>query len=139
MGRAVLGLVVAAAVAAPAWADGIGDMLKCKRMLEPFTESVEICTAALNSGDLTERHIADTLMTRGFLYYRLGELDVALRDLNLSIDYNPEVAQAYYYKGLIFEALGEDQRADGQFRNAYLYAPDDPEIAAKMAVRALLN
>ena len=100
-------------------------------------ETVEVCTAALNSGDLTERYIADTLMTRGFLYYRLGELDMALRDLNLSIDYNPEVAQAYYYKGLTFEALGDDQRADGQYRNAFFYDPNDPEIAAKMAARAL--
>ena len=40
---------------------------------------------------------------------------------------------------LVFEAQGEVARADGQYRNAFLLAPADPEILAKMRERSLLN
>lgn len=139
MGRITLVILVGLGFACPASADGIADMLKCKRMPEPLSETLEVCSAALNSGDLKESDIGDTLFYRGVVHYRLGDLIGALNDLNLSIDYNPEVALAYYYKGLTFEAQGEEKRADSQYKNAYFYDPENAEIGAKMAERALLN
>ena len=113
-------------------------MLTCKRMQEPLADLVPVCTQALNSKDLREMDVADTLLHRGWILLKLGEVDGALVDLSLSIDYNPEVGKAYFLKGLAYEAIGEDKRADGQFKNAYFYDPEDTEIATKMAERGLL-
>ena len=143
MGRILkrLSLVILVAVgvaSSAALADGIADMLTCKRMMQPLAEVVPVCTQALNSNDLTEPEIADTLLHRGMILLTLGELDGALIDLTLSIDYNPDIARAYYYKGLTYEAMGEDRRAEGQFKNAYFYDPEDIDIVAKMTERGLL-
>ncbi len=139
MARLALVILVGLGIVGPAWADGVADMLRCKRMQEPLTEALEFCSAALNSGDLKEGDIGETLLYRGVVRYQLGDLPGALNDLNLSIDYHPEKALAYFFKGLTFEARGEDKRADSQYKNAYFYDPQDAEIAAKMAERALLN
>ena len=137
--RFSFGILVAVGVASgAALADGIADMHTCKRMMEPLVEVVPVCTQALNSNDLTEAQIADTLLYRGLILLTLGEFEGALIDLTLSIDYNPEIARTYYYKGLTFEAMGEDKRAEGQFKNAYFYDPDDIDIVAKMTERGLL-
>lgn len=136
--RLALIVLVGTWVSGAAWADGISDMRTCKRMLEPLADLVPVCTQALNSNDLNELDIADTLMHRGWILLQLGEIDGALVDLGLSIDYNPDVGKAYFLKGLAYETLGEEKRANGQFKNAFFYDPDNVEIAAKMEERGLL-
>ena len=139
MKRFSFGILVAVGMAGgAAVADGIADMHTCKRMMEPLADVVPVCTQALNSNDLTESQIADTLLYRGLILLTLGELEGALIDLTLSVDYNPENSRTYYYKGLTFEAMGEDKRAEGQFKNAYFYDPDDIDIVAKMTEHGLL-
>lgn len=138
MRQLALIVLVGMGVLGTAWADGIADMLTCKGMQEPLADLVPVCTQALNSKDLREMDVADTLLHRGWILLKLGEVDGALVDLSLSIDYNPEVGKAYFLKGLVYEAIGEDKRADGQFKNAYFYDPEDTEIATKMAERGLL-
>ena len=134
---AALGLPVAAIGAAKA--DGYGDLLLCAELKEPLMDTAVLCTQALNSGQLNERQVAQALMFRGVIAYRLGAHEDAIDDFSLSVQYDPELADAYYFKGLAFEALGEQTRADGQYKNAYFYDPNDTEIAAKMRERALLN
>ena len=138
MRRIALVVLVGLAVSGTASADGIADMRTCKRMAEPLVELVPVCTQALNSNDLNEVDIADTLMHRGWILLKLGEVDGAMVDLGLAIDYNPDVGWAYFLKGLGYEKMGEEKRADGQFKNAFFYDPENAEIAAKMAGRGLL-
>lgn len=123
----------------PAAADGYGDLIRCARLAEPLMGTAEICTSAIRSGDLTEAQVGEAFLYRGIIAYMLEQYGDALSDLNLSIQYAPEAGRAYYFKGLVYEAEGEDGRADGQFRNAYAYAPGDPDILAKMLQRNLLN
>ncbi|MBT4711387.1 MAG: hypothetical protein HOB82_07665 [Alphaproteobacteria bacterium] len=138
MRRIALVVLVGLAVSGTALADGIADMRACKRMAEPLDELVPVCTQALNSNDLNEVEIGETFLHRGWILLKLGEVDGAMVDLGLAIDYNPEVGWAYFLKGLAYETLGEEKRADGQFKNAFFYDPENVEIAAKMADRGLL-
>ena len=112
-------------------------LARCAALEDPLERAIQHCTTAIREGDLNETEIGQALFFRGVANYRLERYDDAMRDFNLSIEYEPEVAIRYFYKGLVFEAQGEDRRADGQYRNAFLYGPDDPEIQAKMAERGL--
>lgn len=108
---------------------------RCLSLEPPLEEASERCTQALATRSLSREQIADVFMHRGILAYMLGNLNDAMNDLNQSIQANPEVGKAYYHKGLVFEAMGEDKRADGQYKNARLYSPDDPEVVAKLKER----
>ena len=134
----LLAVGIAAAVSSqPAVADGVGDLIRCARMAEPLIETAGICGSAISSGDLTEAQVGEALLYRGIIAYMLEQYPDALSDLNLSIQYAPEVGRAYFFKGLVYEAEGEDRRADGQYRNAYAYAPEDADVLVKMRKRNL--
>lgn len=138
MVRVVLLLMAAAASSAPpAAADGVGELYACARLDEPLLTTAEVCTSAIRSGDLTELQVGEALLYRGIVAYMLGEYEGALSDLSLSIQYAPEAAVAYYYKGLAYEALGQEDRADGQYRSAFAYGPSHPKILAKMRERGI--
>ena len=132
-------ILLSMAAVRPAAADGYGDLLQCAELKEPLINSAILCSQALRSGTLTEPQAALALLYRGYIALQLEEYRNAIQDLSMSIQFNPDIADAYYYKGLAFEAQGEVARADGQYRNAFLLSPEDPEILAKMRERSLLN
>ena len=132
-------VLVGLAIVRPAAADGYGDLLLCAELNEPLIDTAILCTRALSSGDLTEAQAALALLYRGIVALRLEDFQNAVHDLSLSIQYDPEIADAYYYKGLAFEAQGEADRADGQYRNAFFLDPENPVILAKMQERSLSN
>ena len=53
------------------------------------------------------------LDTRGYVYYRLGDLDTALADFQAALDGGETFA--YYGRGLIHQARGEDGAASEDF------------------------
>ncbi|MDA1132657.1 MAG: hypothetical protein O2905_05480 [Proteobacteria bacterium] len=123
----------------PALADGYGDLIQCARLAEPLLETAAVCGNAIKSGDLTEAQVGEALLYRGIIAYMLQQYPEAHSDLMLSVQYAPELARAYFYRGLVYEAEGEDRRADSQYRNAFAFAPEDPEVLAKMRARDLMN
>lgn len=137
--RAWLAAVAAMIWTQPAHADGYGDLIQCARLAEPLLETAALCGAAIRSGDLTEAQIGEAFLYRGIIAYMLELYPDAHADLTLSVQYAPELARAYFFRGLVYEAEGESRRADSQYRNAFAFAPEDPEIRAKMQQRDLLN
>jgi type IV pilus assembly protein PilF len=61
-------------------------------------------------------------------YYQRGQMDVALTELGLAVAADPNYAQAYDVYGLVYAVLGEDSRAEQNFRRALELAPNDSEI-----------
>ena len=112
-------------------------LLQCTEMGEPLELTIGQCTKAARATDLTNFERAVALRHRGIMNHRLGEFDLAIRDYTLSIDLTPEEGRSYYLKGLVYEEMGEEKRANSQYRNANLYSPDDPDVMAKMAERGL--
>ena len=43
---------------------------------------------------------------RGVELFKSGSSDEALKEFDLALETNPEIPEAYYYRGLIFEAKG---------------------------------
>src|SRR5260221_14730987 len=61
-------------------------------------------------------------------YYERGQMEIALEELAESAKLYPNYAKTYNIYGLIYSVLGEDAKAEQNFRQAISLAPQDPEI-----------
>jgi len=61
-------------------------------------------------------------------YFRRGQLNFALEDIQKALDADPKYATAHSVAGLIFNQMQEDDTAQKQFAEALRLSPDDPDI-----------
>ena len=62
-------------------------------------------------------------------YYQDGKMEVALDEVKQAIAINPEFADAYGVRALIYSAMGEVSLADENFQRALRLAPRNPELS----------
>lgn len=62
-------------------------------------------------------------------YYQQGQMNVALDELKQALQNDPNFADAYNMRGLIYMELGEARLAEDNFRQALKLAPNNPESA----------
>ncbi|AXA89870.1 type IV pilus biogenesis/stability protein PilW [Massilia sp. YMA4] len=62
-------------------------------------------------------------------YYEQGQLPVALDEIKKAVAADPEYADAWGMRALIYMAMGETTLADDNFRRALQLAPGNPDIA----------
>lgn len=62
-------------------------------------------------------------------YYGQGQLEVALDEVKQAILADPEFADAYSMRGLIYMDMGETRLADDNLQRALKLAPNNPDIA----------
>jgi tetratricopeptide (TPR) repeat protein len=68
----------------------------------------------------------DSLDTQAFIYYKLGEYDKALQVFNYLIE-KKQFTYSYYGRGLVYEAMGEKERAVSDLRLFLAEYPDDSQ------------
>jgi type IV pilus assembly protein PilF len=61
-------------------------------------------------------------------YYERGQMDVALEELDGAVKLDPNNARIYNVYGLVYTQLGENAKAEENFRRALALAPADSEI-----------
>lgn len=82
-----------------------------------------------------DQHQAAVFNTElGIAYMQRGELAVAKRKLDLAVNENPDNPNVQSARGLLFERLGEPERADRAFRRALDLAPHNPDYQNDYAV-----
>lgn len=64
----------------------------------------------------------------GLAYLKEGRFEIALEEANIAIEALASYAPAYNLKGLVHMALGQNEQADANFRQALRLAPTSPEI-----------
>ena len=62
-------------------------------------------------------------------YYQERKYDIALDEVKQSIAANPDYADAYGVRALIYTAMGENVLADENYRHALRLAPRNPDLA----------
>jgi type IV pilus assembly protein PilF len=62
-------------------------------------------------------------------YYQARKYEIALDEVKKSIEANPEYADAYGFRALIYIAMGEYALADENYRHALRLAPRNPELS----------
>lgn len=63
----------------------------------------------------------------GAAYFQQNKLEVALGEFNYAIHIDPKYGQAYNGLGLVYAALGEDAKADANFKKAIEVQPGNSE------------
>jgi type IV pilus assembly protein PilF len=63
----------------------------------------------------------------GAAYFQQNKLEIALDEFNHAIHIDPKYAQAYNGLGLVYAALGEDAKADANFKKAIEVQPGNSE------------
>lgn len=61
-------------------------------------------------------------------YYERGQMEVALQELAEAAKLDPKNAKIYNVYGLVYAMLGENAKAEANFRSALELAPSDSEI-----------
>lgn len=60
-------------------------------------------------------------------YMKQGKNELALSKLNRALEEDPKLPSAHYVIAILYERLGEFEKADTHYRRAVDLAPDDPE------------
>jgi type IV pilus assembly protein PilF len=75
-----------------------------------------------------KERLAELRMALGAGYMQEGALDIALKELQESLELNPRSAAAHATMALLQLQLGKPQAAEEHYRRALKLAPSDPEI-----------
>ena len=60
-------------------------------------------------------------------YYSRGQLETALDEVKQALAVQPDMADAYNLRGLIYEGLGDDRLAEESYKHALKLKPSDPD------------
>ncbi|MDJ0949844.1 MAG: tetratricopeptide repeat protein [Alphaproteobacteria bacterium] len=89
-----------------------------------YPRAVTLYTRAIDSGELTGRHLPDAYHNRGQSYKALGRYEAAVADFDSIIDLNPYFPQVYISRGQTRRAQGKPKLAIEDFGKAIEINPE---------------
>ncbi|TNF75650.1 MAG: tetratricopeptide repeat protein, partial [Acidobacteria bacterium] len=69
---------------------------------------------------------ADLLLNIGIRFYNEGDMDQAYDHFNRALEQNPDLAETYYYRGVVYLGRGENEQAKADFHKLLELDPDTP-------------
>ncbi|MGB6002971.1 MAG: tetratricopeptide repeat protein, partial [Thermoanaerobaculia bacterium] len=69
---------------------------------------------------------ADLLLNIGIRFYNDGDMDQAYDHFNRALEQNPDLAETYYYRGVVYLGRGENEQARADFHKLLELEPDTP-------------
>ena len=94
--------------------------------------SLAACTSARQ--ERKDKDAANYNTQLGLQYLQQGDLGLAKDKLDRALSEDPESADVHSARAVLFERMGERDKADGEFRSALRLAPHDPQTINKYAV-----
>lgn len=124
----VLAMSVAAnLISAPtAQAGGYEDLQRCAQMTEQdqAEQSIALCTAAIDSGELATRNLAIAYFNRANAHRRMSAYSRAAADYSLALEIWPELDQAWNNRGGVYARLCRTEDALSDFKQAMELDPE---------------
>jgi type IV pilus assembly protein PilF len=77
--------------------------------------------------EITPRQRAEIHAELAAGYYERAQMDIALEELAIAEKIDPGYPRIYNLYGLVYAVMGENPRAEAQFKRALELAPNDPE------------
>lgn len=78
---------------------------------------------------------AAALDSRGLVYLKLGQLDLAIDDYSAALQRDPKLAASLFGRGVAYSRKGETNRADADFAAAKAIAPNIAEEFARHGLK----
>lgn len=93
-----------------------------------------VSTSKLPGDQVSMQQASQYNVELGVAYMQQGRRDLAMQKLQLALKQDAGNANAYMSLGLLYNTMGDVQRADENFRTALRKGPDDPQIENNYAV-----
>ena len=124
--RLILSLIALIALGDTSQAQSNNDFKKCATKVErnDFDLAIDHCTAAIQSGELSDQDLAIVFNNRGFAYYNKKNYDHAIEDYDRATRLNPNDSDPFYRRGLAYFEKNEYNRAIQDFDEALKLKPD---------------
>jgi type IV pilus assembly protein PilF len=99
-----------------------------------------LASCASNSHAAARQHDAASYNVQlGIAYMNQGDLQRAKDKLDRALSEDPDSADVHSARAMLFDRLGDKDKADAEFRSALRYAPHDPNIVNNYAVYLCQN
>ena len=89
-----------------------------------FDLAIDHCTAAIQSGELSDQELAVAFHNRGLAYYHKKEYDRAIEDYDHAIRLGLKDSDSFYHRGLAYFEKNDYNRAIQDFDEALKLNPD---------------
>ena len=124
--RLILSLIALIALGDTSQAQSNSDAKKCATGVErnDLDLAIDHCTAAIQSGELSDQDLAIVFNNRGFAYYNKKNYDHAIEDYDRATRLNPNDSDPFYRRGLAYFEKNEYNRAIQDFDEALKLKPD---------------
>src|SRR5690348_11216461 len=89
----------------PYWPQSSDDVQRCYENAASNSDlALRYCTAAIQSGRLSDADLAVTLNNRGGAYGRKGDHDRAIQDFDRAIRFKPDYVEAFTNRGVAYDS-----------------------------------
>ncbi len=122
----ILPVLLLVGIAAPAWADGIGDIRSAAAAAKDNrpNDALSFINRAITVGHLSPVELAGAYDLRGNLFDDQGDLVRAIADYDRAIRTNPNFSQAYNDRGIARHDKGDYDGAIADYNRAIKLKPD---------------
>ena len=96
--------------------------------------TINYCTQAIESGQLSGRGLAFAFYKRANAYYEKGEYDRAIEDYDQAIRLNPKHPDAFSNRGVAYARKGDYDRAIENYNEAIRLNPKHPDAFSNRGV-----
>jgi tetratricopeptide (TPR) repeat protein len=129
MARLFLLLMPLIALGVPSPAQSNDDSKRCASKLEQneFDLAIDYCTAAIQSGELSDQDLAVLFNNRGRAYANKKDYDRAIQEYDQAVRMG-QGSDSFYRRGLAYFEKNDFSRAIQDFDEALKLAPDDVAI-----------
>ncbi len=109
----------------PSWAQSSDDLKLCIDNSQSNPDAgLRYCTAAIQSGILSQDNLATAYYRRGVAYFAKLDYDHSMPDYDEAIRLNPNFAQAFNNRGVIYNNKGDYDRAIEDYDQAIRLNPN---------------
>ena len=114
MAFALLGFQVAS------WSESSDDAKNCASAAEgsDVNLAIDLCAAAIQAGQASDKDLAASYYGRGFAYYRKSDYDRAIHDFDRAIGLQPTLATAFVKRADAYQAIRQYERAMADYEAA---------------------
>lgn len=132
--RIIFTCIVLAFAPGLAFAQPEVDAERCRSITGNPDLAIRHCTAAIQSGKLSGRLLAETYFSRGVEWTNKGDIERAIADYDAAIRIDPKYAEAYHNRGLLRAARGESDRAIADYDAALRLDDKDVDVYQSRAI-----